>query len=243
MISKLGTVNEVEVDNEYTKFNPLYPNESIDTTHTVNGVSWTGYNFIPKYALNMRTGKVYMNDAELRGKITANSGTIGGWEIGPISGLKAKSEYQYIELSPGYDRWVEGYIEAGLDHTSKGLGKNGVRISPSKLYTYESSGQGQTPPTVTNQLNTDGSGSLGRGGISWDEDGDFTITNKFTDTILNALDAGYHTQLHSDDTHDLKSYIEVFDENGVSEHYTARLYSNRLYLTNDDLHDTSELTS
>lgn len=51
----------------YTKFNPSYPNSNHNNS-----------NFIPVLAINGRTGKIYMNDAVVRGSITATSGSFTG---------------------------------------------------------------------------------------------------------------------------------------------------------------------
>ena len=51
----------------YTKFNPSYPNSNYNNS-----------NFIPVLAINGKTGKIYMNDAVVRGSITATSGSFTG---------------------------------------------------------------------------------------------------------------------------------------------------------------------
>lgn len=62
----------------YTWFDPAHPNESVAGGHTVNGKSWQGYNFAPNFAIDGLTGKVYMNDAYVKGQIVATSGTFTG---------------------------------------------------------------------------------------------------------------------------------------------------------------------
>ena len=68
LISKQGTVNGVWSE-AYTKFDPALPNVSQNGSHTVNGVTWSGYNFIPQYAVDLLTGRTYQNDAYIRGNI------------------------------------------------------------------------------------------------------------------------------------------------------------------------------
>ena len=51
----------------YTKFNPSYPNSNYNNS-----------NFIPVLAINGKTGKVYMNDAVIRGTVYASNGSFSG---------------------------------------------------------------------------------------------------------------------------------------------------------------------
>ena len=58
----------------YLRFDPDYPDSD------------SGYNnFIPNYAVDLKTGKSYQQDAVLKGTIYASSGTIGGFIIGSTS--------------------------------------------------------------------------------------------------------------------------------------------------------------
>ena len=72
MISKWGTENGV-FSQDHTKFDPAYPNESVNTTHTVNGTTWTGYNFVPNYSVDLLKGISYQNKAVVRGTIVADN--------------------------------------------------------------------------------------------------------------------------------------------------------------------------
>jgi hypothetical protein len=65
MISQHGTING-NASTSYTDFNNEHPNDDI------------GDNFIPKLAIDGLTGKVYLNDADITGKITAKSGEFSG---------------------------------------------------------------------------------------------------------------------------------------------------------------------
>lgn len=58
----------------YLRFDPDYPDSD------------SGYqNFIPNYAVDLKTGKSYQQDAVLRGTVYASSGVIGGFVIGSTS--------------------------------------------------------------------------------------------------------------------------------------------------------------
>lgn len=72
MISQNGTYGG-STPLTYGQFDPAYPNVSVNTTHTVNGVTWQGYNFVPNYAVDLLTGKTYMTSAEVRGTIRADN--------------------------------------------------------------------------------------------------------------------------------------------------------------------------
>ena len=71
MISTNGTIDGKAYNNgalynnsaAYTWFDPQYPNKSVNTTHSVNGEEWTGYNFVPNYAVDLLTGATYQQNA------------------------------------------------------------------------------------------------------------------------------------------------------------------------------------
>jgi hypothetical protein len=77
LISTNGTINGTAyVDGEsyngapaYTWFDPAYPNTSVNTTHTVNGTTWTGYNFVPNYCVDGRTGTTFQTSGVFSGFI------------------------------------------------------------------------------------------------------------------------------------------------------------------------------
>ena len=58
----------------YLRFDPDYPDSDSGSQ-----------NFIPNYAVDLKTGKSYQQDAVLKGTIYASSGTIGGFIIGSTS--------------------------------------------------------------------------------------------------------------------------------------------------------------
>lgn len=74
----------------YLRFDPDYPDSD------------SGYNnFIPNYAVDLKTGKSYQQDAVLKGTIYASSGTIGGFiigstSIGKKSATNSENGYTYI---------------------------------------------------------------------------------------------------------------------------------------------------
>lgn len=73
LISTKGILGSAE-SQDYSKFDPAYPDSSVNTTHTVNGTTWTGYNFVPYFAVDGKEGKIY-----------AVKGQIGGFNIGTTS--------------------------------------------------------------------------------------------------------------------------------------------------------------
>lgn len=84
-----GTVEKTEADliqgkPVYMRFDPSFPDTSVNQSHTVNGSTWNGYNFVPHLAADLRTGEVYMNKAHLKGQFTSLDGRIviektGNW--------------------------------------------------------------------------------------------------------------------------------------------------------------------
>lgn len=74
----------------YLRFDPDYPDSD------------SGYNnFIPNYAVDLKTGKSYQQDAMLKGTIYASSGTIGGFIIGSTtigknSATNSENGYTYM---------------------------------------------------------------------------------------------------------------------------------------------------
>lgn len=60
---------------------------------------------------------------------------------------------------------------------------NRIEISPSTVSTYQGN-------TATNQINTDGTGMLAKGGISWDANGNLTLSQKFLQSLFAALHNG-----------------------------------------------------
>jgi hypothetical protein len=74
----------------YLRFDPDYPDSD------------SGYdNFIPNYAVDLKTGKSYQQDAVLKGTIYASSGTIGGFIIGSTtigknSATNSENGYTYM---------------------------------------------------------------------------------------------------------------------------------------------------
>ena len=54
-------------------FDPAYPSQSVNTTHNVNGTTWTGYNFVPNYCVDLLTGATYQQNAYVAGSIYTQS--------------------------------------------------------------------------------------------------------------------------------------------------------------------------
>lgn len=79
----------------YEYFDPNHPNDN----------SPGQFNFCPNFAVDAWTGKVYMNDAYVRGQIFATGGEIDGQMIIGDSG----SNYIKIQPTDGYGAAIEGY--------------------------------------------------------------------------------------------------------------------------------------
>lgn len=171
MISKNGTIDGTEYNNgalyngsaAYTLFDPSHPNES------------NNHSFVPKIALNLLTGKAYMNDAELKGKVIANSGSIGGFTIGS-DGIEADG--LYIKRASGGSSAAVEFIPNVAE------GDTPLILSISRDDGLQTIFRGR-PSVITNYIKPNGSGLLGIGGISWDSEGNFTVNAKF----LKALTA------------------------------------------------------
>ena len=95
LISQYGTINGVE-SLEYIKFDPEYPYTSVNTQHTVNGTTWTGYNFVPNFAINGLTGQGIFGGGKIifnangggqlaNGKIVWNENGVGNLAGGNVS--------------------------------------------------------------------------------------------------------------------------------------------------------------
>lgn len=91
----------------YTKFNPSYPNSNYNNS-----------NFIPVLAINGRTGKIYMNDAVVRGSIYATNGFFSGGLCTPFVRITSESvAKQYGELPTS----ESSYTITGIPDTIGGL--------------------------------------------------------------------------------------------------------------------------
>lgn len=131
MLSTNGKINGVAYNNgalyngspAYTWFDPQYPNESVNTTHSVNGIEWTGYNFVPNYAVDGLTGKTYQHDgyfdgtiksanAEITGKVTANEGKIGPFTINN-DGLKVGTAVNWKDATGNFAYVNESVVRIG----------------------------------------------------------------------------------------------------------------------------------
>lgn len=106
---------------DYTHFNPYFPNSQESGTNA----KFNGNNFIPVYAVDGLTGKVYMNDAEVAG--TINASTIKGTVV---VGDNTKA---YMEIVPT----TEGTDEHGQVYRTDIVGKaNGFVANPLEIGIY-----------------------------------------------------------------------------------------------------------
>ena len=87
VVNSDGTINDGNIPGfAYEYFDPNHPNDN----------SPGNFNFCPNFAVDAWTGKVYMNDAYVRGNIEASSGAItGNMELG------AGADNRKILLQPG----------------------------------------------------------------------------------------------------------------------------------------------
>ena len=100
LINADGTISDPSIPGmAYTYFDKNHPNDN----------SPGRFNFCPNFAVDGHTGKVYMNDAYVRGQIFATGGEIDGQMIVGNSG----SNHIKIQPMDGYGAAVEGY--AGSD--------------------------------------------------------------------------------------------------------------------------------
>ncbi len=101
LISTKGMLGSAE-SQDYTKFDPAYPDTSVNTTHTVNGTTWTGYNFVPHYAVDGKEGDMYANKAKIKGAIEATSGRVNSLYIGEgVSDSEARIYMKADETTSG----------------------------------------------------------------------------------------------------------------------------------------------
>lgn len=120
MISTNGTINGTVFNAgtlyygaaAYTRFDPKYPKDSVNTTHTVNGVTWNGYNFVPNYAVDGLTGNTYQHNAYISGEIETtgwgmidlNDGNHGNCD----DGFVISSGGTYFFDSNGHPNYIYG---------------------------------------------------------------------------------------------------------------------------------------
>ena len=137
----------------------------------------------------LASGNISWNTAgatSITGEITATSGSIGGWTI--------DSDKLYGEKDQIV---VDGVGRVELDTNMCAVGTKltvsrggyttitGALFDPLGFRTYSNS-----TANITNQINSDGSGFLGNGGISWSASGNFSVNTQLAATALSALSAG-----------------------------------------------------
>lgn len=101
-----------------------------------------------------------------------------------------------------------------IDSTKLSATNNGntINVSPSTISTY----QGQV---ATNQINTDGTGMLAKGGISWDANGNLTLSQAFLESLFNALANGaLHNNTYKGIDETFTIYHSLYS-NSISSYY------------------------
>ena len=131
MLSTNGTINGVAYNNgasynnspAYTWFDPQYPNESVNTTHNVNGKTWSGYNFVPNYAVDLLTGSTYQHDTHITGGIFVDKVSkvvCKTWLAGPVENPQNYYLYTATEGAFLYDCDHVGSVTVHRDYYSVG---------------------------------------------------------------------------------------------------------------------------
>ena len=98
-------------------------------------------------------------------------------------------------------------------------GTDKIQLSPSHFATYKNN-------TVSNEINTDGSGSLAMGGISWTANGGLVLSQAFLQSLFNALHSGA---------------VNGSEYAGINETFTISNTGGSNYTTIDYLTNLSEL--
>ena len=136
MISTNGTIDGTAYNNgalynnsaAYTWFDPQYPNKSVNTTHSVNGEEWTGFNFVPNYAVDLLTGATYQQNAYITNGIfvdRVDKEYRKTWRADQGGAVAIPREYKFYDVVKG-DKIVE---------TDPVTGENKYKIYED--YTYE----------------------------------------------------------------------------------------------------------
>lgn len=141
------------------------------------------------------TAKNISSDTTISNALNATSGTIGGFNIG--------ADYILGQLLNGEDRpeiRVGSTVNQGAAYSV---------LSPTGFRTENVDRRLQTSET-TNAINSDGSGQLANGNIAWDENGVFTMSQSFIDSIFKALATGqYSTWNDEGSTHFSNSTVSL----------------------------------
>lgn len=134
LISTNGTINGVAYNSgaEYTPatggrraaftfFDPAYPSDSVNTTHTVNSTTWTGYNFVPNYAVDLLTGASYQQTGFFKGNIEADSGTFSGFLLKKKTTITSSNIGEYTEYDSSFDEYYMLFEKCGTYLEFSGL--------------------------------------------------------------------------------------------------------------------------
>ena len=171
-----------------------------------------------------------MNDAELRGMITANSGQIGGWYISDQNIFISSDDMRtaaFLTIGKSEEEGVVTYYP-NLTFSKMGVGYNSRQDTQIGLGGFSIKHLTGMTTTTINAINADGSGSLGRGGISWDTSGNFQVTQSLVNSIFNVLSSG-QTVVYDDD-HLLTSNKVAIKDTGISfiNQVDANMYKSSL---------------
>ena len=105
-----GTLTTVGSGNYQTEYSGKVPYQwfsSSDPQATTNPSS--GYKFAPNIAIDAKTGKVYFNNAYIKGQVNATNGKIGNWTInannqgGLTADVNSNNNNTYLYIKRGSD--------------------------------------------------------------------------------------------------------------------------------------------
>ena len=184
--------------------------------------------------ITLSADQIYLDATNtLANTITATQGSIGGWTIGN-NNLRCSVESDTRDQD-GDARYTETTNTIKLDTSVPKIeisyqfrnvenedDLSVVRSSGEKILTLDGDGfrteSNSDVLQTTNEINIDGSGSLGNGGISWNASGDFTITEPFVSAVYAALGQGYTKTLQSgvEKTIELDEGILQYTSTGIS---------------------------
>lgn len=130
--------------------------------------------------------KIFLNANEtLVNTIRATQGTIAGWEISENKLSKkttdsADQSVNSISLEPLKPQIVVAKEKNNIKHSTVVDDEGFVTVTTNE----------RNISTTTNKINNDGSGTLGTGGISWDNEGKFAFTSEVIGSLFTALSQG-----------------------------------------------------
>lgn len=238
MISQDGTINGDTSEGGYLLFDPAHPNEDYVNPET------QAHNFIPNYAVDGKTGTIYLNKAVIRGTVYADNGRFSG-EInatsGKVGGFNINDAHFFSDAYyPNTDDRIIRLSTNGNWRLGSLTGDENGNLHGSNA-TFDSNCIFNGSINVGgNQLNTNGSGSLGNGGIYWNNLGsEITIvtlnTRSITQHSLPSFTVDVNNRRMSDDARTSTIYgnfegnVELPGNPMTGAYYTLINASSKVY--------------